>query len=145
MSLPFSFTGVTRVGRAPGVEVFGKLSAALIAEGAHDVRRVGDAIEFRGITGQAHTSPLTNIDQGRIKVDDRGAPLTLNYTIIVERWTFVFPVLVTVVGFIPLAVGGPNRGIFFLFGVGIFVVSCVNSLVIRFRFPRWLRNVLAEA
>lgn len=146
MPFPFSFTGViSGLDGASRDEVYGKLRAALVAEGAADVRGGGDAIDFRGITGSLSLSPLTNVARGKIWIDDRGAAPTLTYMITIERWGFVGPLAAILASLILLAAGVPQFRVFAAFGAALVVAVCVNSLVIRVRFPHWLRKVLAAS
>lgn len=144
MPFPFSYTGViSGLDRAPRDQVHAKLHAALVAEGATDVRGGGDTIEFRGITGKLVSSPLTHVARGKIGIDDRGTALTLTFMITIERWGFVVPVVALLASLIMFAAGDRQFGIFGAFGLALLAAGCVNSLVVRVRFPRWLRKVLA--
>ena len=118
--------------------------AALAARGAGDIRPGGDGLEFRGITNYRSFSPLSNIARGRIKVDDRGLATSLTYSIVIDPTPFVASFVLAVASLVLITVGVPQFGFFAVFGAAVLALSCVYSLVIRLRFPRWLRRALAE-
>ncbi len=143
MPLPFSFTGTLTVSAGgSNVEEFAKrLEAALSSEGGSNIRSSEHGITFRGLTDYRSLSPLANVANGVIELNNRSSALDLTYTIKIDRTPFVMSVVVALVGLALVAAGITQFGFFAIFGLGVLVLSTAYSFIIRFRLLRWLRRV----
>jgi len=141
MALPFDFFGTLKV---PGVRleaIAGQIEIAIISQGGRITHLSEQLVEFRGVVNYLSLSPLTNIAHGEIEFRAYPSGVNLAYTVHVDRAPFVAAVLCILAGLGCWAVGLTEFAFFAIFGLMILSVAIVASVVIRRRFPRWLRKI----
>jgi hypothetical protein len=115
-----------------------RILRALHSEGGRNISASNTRVEFDGLTGTRSTSPLTNIEHGKLTIDDRSIPRRIIFYIEIERWSFLVSGGLFISTIVAIFIGFNKFNPLAIFGLALFPFFCMYSFIIRYRFRRWL-------